>query len=125
MAAISFHPHPSASHPLPIGRSRPKERMDKWISCGGCKITMKKKKERFIDIMRKEAKETKRITFIEIFELITVIGFAFFIMLIGVWAIPQMKPELQWFFAPTVVCASCYVMYHQLKEWGCFDKAVK
>jgi len=82
---------------------------------------MGKKKLKFIDIMRKEAKKNPPITSFNLLELIMLIGFSFFLILMGTWALPQMPKHVQVYFALSILCAAVYVIYHQFNHWGFFD----
>jgi len=79
------------------------------------------KKEKFIDTMRREAKKVKKTPlefFLDVLELIMAVGFGFFLILIGTWALPQMPEKVSLLFAFTILCSACYVMYHYLNHKG-------
>ena len=87
---------------------------------------MKNKKEKFIDIMRREAKETKKMTYLELLvvliEIFITVGAMIFFALIGVSILPQISKDIQPIFAASILCAVCFVLFVQFKAGGLFNE---
>ena len=58
-------------------------------------------------------------------ELLFATGFAFFIIILGVWALPLMPAHVQKIFALCILCAACYTMYMELDRLGIMEDQKK